>query len=76
MRFWNLFRKKKKARHHKTRTRRLVGARDKRLNRFTAELGNLQSQFSTMSILVRKHDEEIGDCPIPSMVKATYSKYP
>jgi DNA-binding CsgD family transcriptional regulator len=61
MRFWNLFRKKKKAHHHKTRTRRLVGARDKRLNRFTAELGNLQSQFSTMSILVRKHDEEIGE---------------
>jgi len=61
MGFWNLFRKKKGLRRNKTRTRRLATARDERLNRLTAELGGLQSQFSTMSMLLRKHDEEIGE---------------
>jgi len=61
MGFWNLFRKKKGLRRNKTRTRRLAVARDEGLNRLTAELGSLQSQFSTVNMLLRKHDEEIGE---------------
>ena len=61
MGFWNLFRKKKGLGRNKTGKRRLAGARAERLNRLTAELGSLQSQFSTMNMLLRKHDEEIGE---------------